>query len=248
MPSNPCEHGVIDCASGTPTCVSTGNVADGTSCGTNLVCHAGACTACTPGAACTPGNDCHTGSIDCSTGASVCQDTGASVPDGTSCAGGVCQSGTCNACGASGQTCCAGNACGGSPLSCIGGAASTCGSTVIPQCTCGSFRQQMHLQAPESIWSCDGRFQLAMQSDGNLVLYFSGSALWSSNTAGTGASDAVMQDDGNFVLYTGGGTAVWSSATAGSGCGTYLAVQTDGNMVIYNGAGTSLWSTGTCCH
>jgi hypothetical protein len=106
----------------------------------------------------------------------------------------------------------------------------------------------MHLPSAESFWSCDGRFQLAMQTDGNLVLYFNGSALWSSNTAGTGASDAVMQDDGNFVLYTSSGTAVWSTATAGSGCGTYLAVQTDGNMVVYNGAGTSLWSTGTCCH
>jgi len=119
---------------------------------------------------------------------------------------------------------------------------------VNPQCTCGTLNQGMQLQVGQSLWSCDGRFQFVLQTDGNLVLYMSGTALFASNTVGSGAAVAVMQDDGNFVVYTSGGTAVWSSATAGAGCGTYLVVQNDGNTVIYNSAGTAIWSTNTCCH
>jgi hypothetical protein len=248
-PSNPCTHGVVDCASGSPTCVSTGNLPDGTGCGSNRVCHAGACGACTQGASCTPSNACHTGKIDCSTGVSDCQDTGSSVGDGTACgASGICESGTCDPCGATGQLCCPGGGCSGAPLACIGAIASACRSNVNPQCTCGTLDQGMELQVNQSLWSCDGRFQFVLQGDGNLVLYMSGTPLWASNTVGSGAAFAVMQDDGNFVVYTSAGTAVWSSVTAGAGCGTYLVVQNDGNTVIYNSAGTALWSTMTCCH
>jgi hypothetical protein len=249
MPSNPCLHGVVDCASGTPTCVSTGNLPDGTSCGMDQVCHAGTCDACTQGAACTPSNACHTGTVDCTTGVPACQDTGTSVADGTACgASGICESGTCDPCGASGQHCCAGSGCSGSPLACIGAIASTCRTNVNPQCTCGTLQQGMELQESQSIWSCDGRFQLVLQSDDNLVLYMSGTALWASNTVGSGAAVALMQDDGNFVLYTSGGTAVWSSVTGGIGCGAYLAVQNDGNLVVYDGSGTAHWASNTCCH
>ncbi len=248
-PTNPCKHGVVDCASGMPSCVSTGNLPDGSGCGAGHVCHAGACNACTQGASCTSSNVCHTGKIDCSTGVSSCQDTGTSVGDGTACgASGICESGACDPCGASAQRCCSGNACSGSPLACIGAIASTCRSNLNPQCACGNLNQGMQLTVGQSIWSCDGRFQFVLQTDGNLVLYMSGSPLWSSNTVGSGAAVAVMQDDGNFVVYTSGGTAVWSSVTAGAGCGTYLVVQNDGNTVIYNGSGTPLWSTNTCCH
>jgi len=42
-----------------------------------------------------------------------------------------------------------------------------------------------------------------MQSDGNFVLYNqAGTALWSTGTAGSGASPMELQDDGNLVLYT----------------------------------------------
>src|SRR5207237_2512941 len=51
--------------------------------------------------------------------------------------------------------------------------------------------------------SQDGRFDLIMQGDGNLVLYRRSDSkpLWASNTNGKGATFAVMQGDGNFVLY-----------------------------------------------
>jgi hypothetical protein len=106
----------------------------------------------------------------------------------------------------------------------------------------------MELAPGDSFWSCDGRFFLTLQSDNNLVLYQVGaSALWSSNTVGTGATTAVFQDDGNFVLYTAAGAPVWSTVTT-PGCGAKLAVQTDGNLVVYDAASAPLWSSGSCCH
>ncbi|MBE7485650.1 MAG: lectin [Polyangiaceae bacterium] len=101
------------------------------------------------------------------------------------------------------------------------------------------------LGAGQTLTNCKGNVTLAMQGDGNLVVYGPPGALWSSNTAGTPANVAVMQGDGNFVLYS-GSTPYWSSNTAGYS-GAYLVVQDDGNVVIYAGS-TAVWSTGTCCY
>jgi hypothetical protein len=103
----------------------------------------------------------------------------------------------------------------------------------------------MELTAGQALWSCDGVYDLAMQTDGNLVLYKGSTALWSSNTAGTAGQFVIMQDDGNLVVYTAASVGLWSSATAGDGCGVYLAVQTDGNLVLYTSGGTAIWDTGT---
>lgn len=101
------------------------------------------------------------------------------------------------------------------------------------------------LGSTESVVSCDTRFTLVMQSDGNLVLYGPTGALWSTQTQGTAAQNAVMQSDGNLVVYT-SSSAVWSSQTEGNP-GASLSVQDDGNLVIYSGS-SALWTSNTCCH
>jgi hypothetical protein len=109
---------------------------------------------------------------------------------------------------------------------------------------CGYAFGNQQLTVNQSLWSCNGRYQLKMQSDGNLVLYTqSGRALWASNTWGTGGDSAIMQDDGNFVLYD-GSTPLWSSDTWGFD-GAYLGVQDDGNLVVYDSYDTPLWATNT---
>lgn len=114
---------------------------------------------------------------------------------------------------------------------------------------CGRLAPGEMLGTGEVRSSCDGRFALAMQGDGNLVLYQSGvGALWASNTVrpAGGAYTAVMQGDGNFVVYRNGGGALWSSRSYGHG-GAFLAIQDDGNLVVYSAAGRPLWNSGTCC-
>ena len=110
--------------------------------------------------------------------------------------------------------------------------------------SCGELAANVSLTSSQSLASCSGDYSLIMQSDGNLVLYQGSTALWASNTVGSGADKAIMQGDGNFVVYTSSGTPVWASNTAGN-AGAYLAVQNDGNAVVYSASGAALWSTGT---
>jgi Alpha-L-arabinofuranosidase B, catalytic/Carbohydrate binding module (family 6) len=110
--------------------------------------------------------------------------------------------------------------------------------------SCGELTANQQLTANQSVASCNGDYSLIMQGDGNLVLYQGSTALWASNTVGSGADEAIMQGDGNFVLYTSAGSPVWASNTPGNS-GAYLEVQNDGNVVVYSASGTVLWSTGT---
>lgn len=103
----------------------------------------------------------------------------------------------------------------------------------------GLFKNQWHR-------SCDGRFTLSFQGDGNLVLYHGGTPLWASNTP-SNAEVVGMQGDGNFVIYGLNGAAIWSTNTHGHP-GALLGIQDDGNVVIYTPGGTGIWSTNTCCH
>ena len=48
-----------------------------------------------------------------------------------------------------------------------------------------------------------------MQNDGNLVLYTSTGAIWSSGTAGIASPELDMQSDGNLVVYS-GHTSSWN--------------------------------------
>jgi hypothetical protein len=143
----------------------------------------------------------------------------------------------CTTCGGTSQECCFNNnASCNADLACVQGV-----------CDCGSYYGVTMFAgtAQDHLISCDGRFKLVMQTDGNLVLYMNGTtALWSTGTVGSGATQAAMQTDGNFVLYA-GATPVWASNTAGHP-NAVISVQNDGNVVIYYGS--PIWATNTCCH
>jgi len=71
----------------------------------------------------------------------------------------------------------------------------------------------------QTIWQTGtagaGASRLAMQKDGNLVLYArDGRPLWATGTDGQGGTWLVIQGDGNLVLRTDGGRAVWASNRA----------------------------------
>jgi D-mannose binding lectin. len=112
---------------------------------------------------------------------------------------------------------------------------------------CGYLNPGEYLSRGKTVNSCDGRFSLTMQSDGNLVLYQNGGgALWSTQTHGTNAQFAVMQGDGNFVLYNPYWYPLWNSGTWGNP-GSWLAVQSDGNLVVYAPGAHWRWQSYTCC-
>lgn len=61
-------------------------------------------------------------------------------------------------------------------------------------------------------WISAGSDTLAMQGDGNLVLYAPGSTpIWATNTAGNDGAQLVTQTDGNLVLAVPGGRPLWAA-------------------------------------
>jgi SpoIID/LytB domain protein len=97
------------------------------------------------------------------------------------------------------------------------------------------------LTAGMSIWSASGGFRLAMQDDGNLVVYDgSGRARWATGTF-VGGSSLRVQGDGNVVVVNAHGYGVWESATHAAG--SYLVMQDDGNLVLYAPNGAALWDS-----
>lgn len=119
----------------------------------------------------------------------------------------------------------------------------------VPQAptACGTMTADQGLYPGQQLTSCDGRFALYMQGDGNLVLREGGTALWASNTNGHSAGEALMQGDGNFVVYDATGTADWTSGTANHS-GAKLDLQNDGNLVVRSSSGTALWASNTSGH
>ncbi|MBL8917616.1 MAG: hypothetical protein JNJ54_02050, partial [Myxococcaceae bacterium] len=63
------------------------------------VCNAGTCNPCSQGSSCTtnPNSACRNGYVECGSGSGVCTD-GSNKMNGTTCPGGVCNSGSCNPC------------------------------------------------------------------------------------------------------------------------------------------------------
>lgn len=110
---------------------------------------------------------------------------------------------------------------------------------------CGALFTGRVLSPNASITSCNGRYRLVMQTDGNLVLYrvSDGAPRWSSRTGGRGSSNAALQADGNFVIYA-GSAATWTSNTSGKAVAAVF-VQNDGNVVMYGYRGEVFWTTNT---
>jgi hypothetical protein len=102
------------------------------------------------------------------------------------------------------------------------------------------------LHRASALRSTDGRFELWLQGDGNLVLYQGAKVLW--KVTNLHAIRLTNQPDGSLALFDGNGNKVWTTATAGKGAST-LIMQNDGNLVLYPAATPTKasWASGTCC-
>ena len=108
-----------------------------------------------------------------------------------------------------------------------------------------SLKQENVLFARQSLSTIDRRSFLALQSDGNLVLYNRNrNVIWTSNTDGSGANRLVMQNDGNLVLYTANNKAVWASNSDGRNAKVTV-LQDDLNLVMYDSSSRPVWATNT---
>jgi subtilisin family serine protease len=96
-----------------------------------------------------------------------------------------------------------------------------------------------------SLSSSSGNAVLSHQTDGNLVIYNQGVALWATGTHGQSTLKFTLQGDGNMVLYS-STAALWASGSQGKG-GVRLVMQNDCNLVLYTASGSAVWASGTSC-
>src|ERR1700748_2145794 len=105
-----------------------------------------------------------------------------------------------------------------------------------------------YLKPGDSLVSNNGRFNLILQGDGNLILNRvgqPGSAMWLTSTAGhANIYWAYMQDDGNFVVRVDGvdGKSIWASKTPGNP-GAALVLTDTGDLVIQRPNGNIIWTS-----
>ncbi|TCL81709.1 MULTISPECIES: hypothetical protein [unclassified Rathayibacter] len=82
--------------------------------------------------------------------------------------------------------------------------------------------------------SLNGRYRSTFQADGNWVVYDGDNAIWSSGTAGRGATNIKFQGDSNIVIYR-NSVVLWSSnprRSCSTEKGKTLTMQDDGNLVF----------------
>jgi hypothetical protein len=133
-------------------------------------------------------------------------------------------------------------------------ASNSAGATAAPVSSCASppntLAAGQQLTAGGCLVSSNQDYELVMQTDGNLVLYYQSQSdpLWDSGTYNDPGAYATMQTDGNFVVYSSSGNALWNAGTQGAPNAS-LIVQSDGNVVVYGsnpgGSQYAAWATNT---
>ncbi len=128
-----------------------------------------------------------------------------------------------------------------------------------PSATCGTGLPSSGSSLPtglltqgQCLISPNGQYELVMQADGNLVLYYQSQSdpIWNSNTAGNPGAFLRLQGNGYLGVINSANTTTLFYAPNSQGTpNPDLVLQDDGNLVLYGspGDGTgphAVWSTG----
>ncbi|MFE3108020.1 hypothetical protein ACFXKJ_03970 [Kitasatospora indigofera] len=97
------------------------------------------------------------------------------------------------------------------------------------------------LHRNQAWYSPNGHVQLAVQGDGNVVLYRDSTPLWVARGAMPNGDILAMQGDGNLVVYAADGTPLWWSGTGGHP-GAELTVYNEGAIAVELN-GRILWTS-----
>lgn len=115
------------------------------------------------------------------------------------------------------------------------------GVTVSADNTETIIRGTTGLNRGEAWYSPDGQTMLVQQTDGHVVLYHQGRAIWTAVGSYGYGNTFYMQADGNLVSYDAAMRPLWNSATDRR-WGAHLAIQNGGNIAVYYGGDPIWWS------
>ena len=114
--------------------------------------------------------------------------------------------------------------------------------SIVPTCTdpngsCMVLRSDQNNGRVDAPYTFDhpSGVTLALQTDGNLVIYSSRDTSATNAIDSTGTNQAksmYMQPDGNLVLYTSDNTPLWASNSQGSNSPYFLFMSADGTLYI----------------
>ena len=104
------------------------------------------------------------------------------------------------------------------------------------------------LNQNERLVSKNGKYELEMRDDGNLVVVYTSTrqAIWSSGTAGqrTAPYKLAMQTDAHLCIYGNNNSFVWGTGQVRTAGGPFkLVMQDDGNLVVYDSANRFIWGS-----
>ena len=126
----------------------------------------------------------------------------------------------------------------------IRGAINLYGNPPSPESCSDGLQGGQILKPGQRMPQCNGRFELVMRTNGNLVLYMEGNeVLWNSGTNGNPGAHVRMQTDGNLVIYQ-DSTPLWNSGTQGNP-GAWLQLLNGGNLRVLSASRKALWQTRT---
>ena len=91
--------------------------------------------------------------------------------------------------------------------------------------------------------SSNGKYQLHLRENGNLVLTCGARAIWTSYTTNNTVDFLYFDEDGtNLILLGKDNSTIWRAPM--TRLGKRLVLQDDGKLVLYNSCNRSIWEKG----
>ena len=101
----------------------------------------------------------------------------------------------------------------------------------------GIFRREKYLQ------SRNGKYQLHLRKNGNLVFTCVARTIWTSQTVNNTVDFLYFDEDGiNLILCQKDNSIIWRAPTTRPG--KKLVLQDDGKLILYNSCNATIWEKG----
>ena len=110
------------------------------------------------------------------------------------------------------------------------------------KCQGDKCRRNGILRRNKYLESRNGKYQLHLRENGNLVLTCGARVIWTSYTINNTVDFLYFDEDGTNLILRGKDSTIWRAPT--TRLGKELVLQDNGKLVLYNSCNTSIWEKG----